>query len=265
MKREYKFSSVLLIQVLTGIVLFLIGILLNKIFANQTGEISLAKSLITSLLTSVITIFGGFIIARGLIYNRMGSVGEYFDGINNFNGKVFLVGFLIYVLPSLISSFLASNYSESVVSSISMGGRFPKSIIGSSILVFIILMVYEILTTFKFFVIADNPDLSFGQLFKKVFIVGKDLWKKAIKIILLWVILPFVIFVILGFFSVSAFSGPDSLAGLGILLINMIIYAIVMVFISISIWARLSEAYLDYKESKAISGKIQSEIDGEIE
>lgn len=265
MKREYKFSSVLLIQVLTGIVLFLIGILLNKIFENQPGEVSLVRGIITSLLISVIPIFAGFIIARGLIYNRMGSVGEYFDGINNFNGKVFLVGFLIYVLPSLVSSFLSYNYSESVVSSISMGGGFPKSIIGSSLLVFLILMVYEILTTFKFFVLADNPDLSFGQLFKKVFRVGKDLWKKTIKIILLWVLLPFVIFVIVGFLAVSAFSGPDSFAGLRILLIIMIIYAIVMVFISISIWVRLSDAYLDYKESKAISGKIQSEVDREIE
>ena len=62
----------------------------------------------------------------------------------------------------------------------------------------------------------------------------------------------------------SAFSGPDSFAGLRILLIIMIIYAIVMVFITISIWASLSDAYLDYKESKAISGKIQSEVDREI-
>lgn len=261
MKREYKFSSVLLIQVLTGIILFLIGILLNKIFAKQPGEVYLAKSLVTSLLTSVIPIFAGFIIARGLIYNRMGSVGEYFDGINKFNGKVFLVGFLIYVLPSLVSSFLASNYSESVVSALSMGGRFPKSIIGSSLLVFLILMVYEILTTFKFFVLADNPDLSFGQLFKKVFRVGKDLWKKAIKIILLWVILPFIIYIITSFLAISSVAGPDSLTGLGILLIIMIIYAIVMVFISISIWARLSEAYLDYKESKEIPSNISSEID----
>lgn len=70
MKREYSYGSIIIVEIIIGIVSFGLYIALGE-KANE--------SIIFSIISSIITWLGSFIIASGLINNRKGRLGDYLN------------------------------------------------------------------------------------------------------------------------------------------------------------------------------------------
>ncbi|MDU3199647.1 MAG: hypothetical protein E6696_05070, partial [Anaerococcus hydrogenalis] len=102
MKREYSYGSIILFEIILGIVT--IGLFFA--FGKDNSD-----SILYSIISSLITWFGSFLIASGLINNRKGSVGDYFNQIHRLDKKAIIVNLIIMALTILITTFLGGGAS----------------------------------------------------------------------------------------------------------------------------------------------------------
>ncbi len=244
-KKGFKLSSVLIIQVITALIIFLLGKLFNGPSLDG-GESE--PSTIYSILSMLVNIVINIILAHGLLFNRMGSVSEYLDGYHVIKPRNFALSLLINVIPTIAvivtGTFFATSLSVSI-----MAGNYTG--LGSMLILLIVLlivsMIYYIFTAYQYFVIADNPDMSFGDLFKQVFKVGSDLAGATVKVFLKWILAPIIIYIVLIVALFGASSGANIGAGIfaGILSLVFIVYIVVAYVFFLN---QLSLNYLDYKE-----------------
>ncbi|MBP2069895.1 MULTISPECIES: hypothetical protein [Anaerococcus] len=258
MRRDYKFSSVIIIQIIVTLILVLI-VSLTGAYANS--DFNTGSSILNTILTTAVQTIFGFIIARGLVFNRMGSLGEYFDNFNYLTLKLFGLCFIISILPYLLIVGFGIGLISSLTSAMISGNNFAGfgSMMGLLILLTILSIVYTFFTAYNHFVAADNPDLSFGELFKKVFKIGSDLFSKTFKTYLKWLILPSILYI---FIIVVASSKPTTV-GNSLSLVLSILFVIYIIFIALVFaLVELSDHYLDYKYKEQIDNdeKISYEV-----
>ena len=250
MKREYKLSSIVIIQFISIIVALITSALFTYISKD-----SIIITLISVLVTSIITFLFQFAIASGLIRNRMGSVGEYLNQINLINGRIILINFLLSLLLSLAIGlmslmgggiFIASLLADSV-----------SKIIGSMLIVGLIIicsMIFSVLISYLNFYCADKlvgsgKKEGLGESIKHIFRIGRDLFAKTILVYLKYIIGPVILLGAL--MTLAMIFNKDSGLG-GILLISLIVMliAIYSIVAPAIVMARLSDNYLDYIEEE---------------
>lgn len=250
MKREYKLSSIVIIQFISIIVAFITSNLFTYI--SKDSEII---GIISGFVISIITFFFQFSIASGLIRNRMGSVGEYLNQVNLINGRIILINFLLSLLVSLATGLMGLVSGGIFLSSMMVD--FNSKIIGSFLIlgVFIIIsMIFAILISYCNYYCADKlvgPGKKEGlfESIKNIFSLGSKLFGKTILVYLKYVIGPVLILGTL--MTLALIFNKDTGLG-GILLISLIVMlmAIYSIFASAIVMARLSDNYLDYVEAK---------------
>jgi len=108
-RRDYKFSSVIIIQIIVTLILVLI-VSLTGAYANS--DFNTGSSILNTILTTAVQTIFGFIIARGLVFNRMGSLGEYFDNFNYLTLKLFGLCFIISILISIFIFLIYFKYKK---------------------------------------------------------------------------------------------------------------------------------------------------------
>lgn len=248
MQRDYKFSSVIILQFISGIIVFLIAKLFG-ISPNDLENMGTSFSgIISNILTTIVVIIFQFMIARGLVYNRMGTVGEYMDGINHLNLKVIGVCFLIALLPSLAWIFMGFGLVTTIAASFMINNSFNavSTAIGLVLLILIGQIVYSAFTNYRFLLAADRPELSFADLFKGTFKVGKDLFGKTLKTYAKWFILPVLVFIALLILLGTYGNGTFAFILMFILILAFAIYAVLAPTFFLG---ELSNHYLDYKNN----------------
>jgi len=248
MKRNYKFSSVFLIQLIMVLIIFIIGRLFGNLSTDVEDLASSLYSYISSLLINIVLIIFQFMLDRGLIYNRMGSIGEYMDNINYLKFKTFGVCFVIMLIPYVALATLGASVASALTADMMVNGEISSlsSLFGLAILVLIGQVIYGAFTCYRYFLAADHPQASFGELFKNTFKLGKNLFGKTIKTYLKWYILPVIIFALLAGLITNTNKGMTSIGILSILSIVFVIYAIIS---STIVLGELSNHYLDYNSN----------------
>ena len=248
MKRDFKFSSVLILQLIMIVLIFII----SKLLATSPTEIedmtSSFKGMFSSFLTFMVMAVFQFMIAHGLIYNRMGTAGEYMDGISNLNIKILGVLFLIEIIPAILLFLLVYGIASVIPADFVVNSNF-NAILPISGLVLLILIgwtIYGAFVHYRFLLAADRKDLSFASLFKGTFKLGKDLFGKTIKTYLKRLILPIILFIALEVLLVTYTNG---ILGILFLIILPIIFVVYIVIAIILVLAELSDYYLDYKNN----------------
>jgi hypothetical protein len=217
-------------------------------YSPEADSYSIRTS-ISSILNTIVIIIAQLIIARGLLVNRMGTVGEYLDNINYLNFKVFAVCALVQIIP-VIAIFVIGT---SILGGVAISGAISDGFEGMgfsivmAILFTVALLIYGLFAFYEYFVAVDNKDLSFGQIFKKIFKVGKDLISDTFKILFVQIILPIIVYIIIVILLISNIKGLSALAIVGLL---TIVFSIYIIIVTVKVLARLSDAYLDYKASQ---------------
>lgn len=248
MKRDYKFSSVLILQIIMTIIILIVSNLLSGGQYNPEAESFSVRTNISSIITTIVYIFAQLIIARGLLVNRMGTVGEYLDNINYLNFKMFAVCIVVQILPYIAIFVLGAGILGGIAASGAVvdGAEGMGFSIAMAVLLALALIIYLLFTAYQYFVVVDNKDLSFGQIFKKIFKVGKDLLADTFKIIFMQIILPIIIYGVIVALLLTKMDGLAAMVIVGILTIIISIYVIIA---SVRVLARLSDVYLDYTGS----------------
>lgn len=249
-RRDFKLSSVLIIQILMALILYLLGRILNGPIEDSD------PSIIYSILAILISIVGSVILAHGLLFNRMGSVSEYLEGVHVLNPSNIGLSFIINIIPTIIAYGLGVGLVLSVTFGL-MAGDFSAlgSWIFTVLLILVISTVYYIFTAYQYFVIADNPNMAFVDLFKRIFKVGKDLAGQTIKVFLTRIVLPIIAYVVI---LVSLVGSASRSPNVGVSLFAGIISIVFIIYILLAFvffLNQLSLNYLDYK------GKDLEEID----
>ena len=242
MKREYKFSSILLVRLIMVATLGPIAAIFGTTFAD--------KPVLALFMNIVMAIFGfafSFAIAGGLLRNRMGKVGEYLNQINYINFRVITVAFIIVIASSILNYLIQYTGGTLVGQAIINPSNNAVFTIGAFLLPFIVIVIIAILgllTTYSNLYLADNYDLdeSVFTSIKNILIIGKRLILKSLKIYGLYLILPAVIFI--GFF-IMFFGIMEAVIPAAI---GIVIYIIWSIYAIVKIDVRLSDVYLDYKE-----------------
>lgn len=243
-KKDFKLSSVLIIHIIMILIVFLLGKLFNG--PSIDGGDS-EPSIIYSILAMIVSIVTNIILAHGLLFNRMGTVSEYLDGIHVINPSNFGVSLLLNVIPTIAMTLIGTVFAASLTVSLLAGNSSGLGSIAFGLIIILVLStIYYIFTAYQFFVIADNPKMPFGVLFKKVFVVGKNLAGQTVKVFLKWILLPVIIFIVLTVALFGASSGANIGASIlaGILSLVFIVYIVVAYAFVIN---QLSLNYLDYK------------------
>lgn len=248
MKREFKFSSVLILQLIMATLIFIIA----KLLATNPIEIedmtSSFKNILSSFLSFMVMTVFQFMIARGLIYKRMGTAGEYMDGINHLNIKIVGVLFLIDIIPGILFFFSVFTIAAAIPSDVVLNSNFDAvlPIAGLGFLILIAWTIYGVFVRYRYLVAADRNDLSFSRLFKGIFKIGKDLFGKTIKTYLKRLILPIIVFIALEVLLVTYGNGFLSIL---LLIIVPMIFIVYICIASVLLLAELSDYYLDYKDN----------------
>ena len=243
-KRDFKLSSVLIIQVIMSLIIYLLGTLFD---ISPTSGSENEPSMIYSILAMAVSIFTNIILAHGLLFNRMGTVSEYLEGIHVINLKKIGLSALVNAIPTFAMIFIGSLLSVSLTASLLAGGiNGLGSIMISLILLLIVYIIYFIFTAYQYFVVVDNPNMSFGTLFKQIFLVGKDLALATVKVFLKWILVPVIVYLVLLIAMLKSASGPNMGATIfaSILSLAFIIYIIIAFALFLN---QLSLNYLDYK------------------
>ena len=243
-KEDFKLSSVLIIHIIMILVVFLLGKLFNG--PSIDGGDS-EPSMIYSILAMIVSIVTNIILAHGLLFNRMGSVSEYLDGYHVIKPTNFGLSLLINVIPTIAVIVTGTFFVTSLTMSLLAGSRTGLgSMIILLILIFIVSMIYYIFTAYQYFVIVDNPNMAFGDLFKEVFKVGSDLAGATVKVFLKWILAPIIIYIVLIVAMLGSLNGPN--IGATILVSILSLVFIVYIFIAYALFLnQLSLNYLDYK------------------
>lgn len=254
MEREYKLSSIVIIQFI-GIV---VAIITSTLF-EYISQDSTVLTIIAGLITSLISLLFQFAIASGLIRNRMGSVGEYLNQVNLITGRIILINIIISLIVSLFTIAIGLLGGGAVFFQNIVANGVGKSIgmILIVILIALVSLVFSILVTYANFYLADklvgnerkeSLKESIGNIFK----IGKDLAAKTIMVYLKYIIIPLIIAIVIVVLMMT-WGGND--AGMGFVLILSLLSLIAVVYGTIAtaiVLARLSDNYLDYVEEKDI-------------
>lgn len=244
MKREYRFSSILWINIIVGITIFLLSSLVTAI-----DEENFILAFIVDLVAGLIGFIFTFAISGGLLRNRMGSVGDYLNQVNYINMKVVTVGFLIAVAKAIISFIADASGAYGVFKTMASPDNSTVFAIGSVLLPIIGALVVAVIGMFfaySDFYLADHYDTEDGvmEIIGKIFIQGRRLFKKTLILSLKFLGIPLLLLLIcIGLL----FFVKDEMVGLGLFALIGIVFAIVAVIISIVYVARLSDIYLDDK------------------
>lgn len=254
MKREYKLSSIVIIQFI-GIVVAIITSTLFEYISQDSNVLTIIAGLITSL----ISLLFQFAIASGLIRNRMGSVGEYLNQVNLITGRIILINIILSLIVSLFTIAIGLLGGGAVFFQNIVANGVGKSIgmILIVILIALVSLIFSILVTYANFYLADklvgnerkeSLKESIGNIFK----IGKDLAAKTIIVYLKYIIIPLIIAIVIVVLMMT-WGGND--AGMGFILILSLLSLIAVVYGTIAtaiVLARLSDNYLDYVEEKDI-------------
>ncbi|ACV29424.1 Uncharacterised protein [Anaerococcus prevotii] len=254
MKREYKLSSIVIIQFIGILVALITSTLFDYISKDST-----VLSIIAGLITSLISLLFQFAIASGLIRNRMGSVGEYLNQVNLITGRIILINIIVSLIVSLFTITIGLLGGGVVFAQSIIANGIGKSLgmILTVILVAIASLIFSILITYANFYLADKlvgseRKESLGTSIRNIFKLGKDLFGKTIMVYLKYFIIPIVIVIVL-IVLMMTWGGND--AGMGQILIISILSLLAVVygvFATAIVLARLSDNYLDYVEENEI-------------
>lgn len=232
-KRKYNFKAILLI--------YLIGFILISLITSNLKSNSLVN-----IISNIIGGIGQFIIARGLITNRMGSSRDYIDNIKHINLNMIFIHIVIFALTSLIG-FLSGFGAILFVGSQEIPNLFDslEKIIISGIFAIILLILVSLLFAYAYFVVSDprNSEDSIFESLKKTLYLGKQKIGKTFILMFKKFLLPFIIYLILMF--VILFANDSYYPGPNITILSIII-AIYIVYAVVSFMADLSNHYLDY-------------------
>ena len=254
MEREYKLSSIVIIQFI-GIV---VAIITSTLF-EYISQDSTVLTIIAGLITSLISLLFQFAIASGLIRNRMGSVGEYLNQVNLITGRIILINIILSLIVSLFTMAIGLVGGGAVFFQNIVANGVGESIgmILIVILIALVSLVFSILITYANFYLADklvgnerkeSLKESIGNIFK----IGKDLAAKTIMVYLKYIIIPLIIAIVIVVLMMT-WGGNDS--GMGFILILSLLSLIAVVYGTIAtaiVLARLSDNYLDYVEENNI-------------
>ncbi len=254
MKREYKLSSIVIIQFIGILVALITSTLFDYISKDST-----VLSIIAGLITSLISLLFQFAIASGLIRNRMGSVGEYLNQVNLITGRIILINIIVSLIVSLFTITIGLLGGGVVFAQSIIANGIGKSfgMILTVILVAVASLIFSILITYANFYLADKlvgseRKESLGTSIRNIFKLGKDLFGKTIMVYLKYFIIPIVIVIVL-IVLMMTWGGND--AGMGQILIISILSLLAVVygvFATAIVLARLSDNYLDYVEENEI-------------
>lgn len=254
MKREYKLSSIVIIQFIGILVALITSTLFDYISKDST-----VLSIIAGLITSLISLLFQFAIASGLIRNRMGSVGEYLNQVNLITGRIILINIIVSLIVSLFTITIGLLGGGVVFAQSIIANGIGKSLgmILTVILVAVASLIFSILITYANFYLADKlvgseRKESLGTSIRNIFKLGKDLFGKTIMVYLKYFIIPIVIVIVL-IVLMMTWGGND--AGMGQILIISILSLLAVVygvFATAIVLARLSDNYLDYVEENEI-------------
>lgn len=254
MKREYKLSSIVIIQFIGILVALITSTLFDYISKDST-----VLSIIAGLITSLISLLFQFAIASGLIRNRMGSVGEYLNQVNLITGRIILINIIVSLIVSLFTITIGLLGGGVVFAQSIIANGIGKSLgmILTVILVAVASLIFSILITYANFYLADKlvgseRKESLGTSIRNIFKLGKDLFGKTIMVYLKYFIIPIVIVIVL-IVLMMTWGGND--AGMGKILIISILSLLAVVygvFATAIVLARLSDNYLDYVEENEI-------------
>lgn len=241
-RRDFKLSSVLIIQILMALILYLLGKILNGPIEDSE------PSIIYSILAILISIVGNVILAHGLLFNRMGSVSEYLEGVHVLNPTNIGLSFLINIIPTMVVFALGTGLILSVTFGL-MAGDFSAlgSWIFTVLLILVLSTVYYIFTAYQYFVIADNPNMAFVDLFKRIFKVGKDLAGQTIKVFLIWIVLPIIAYIVMLIGLAGTALNATNVAVRVLIGIISIIFIVYILLAFVFFLNQLSLNYLDYK------------------
>lgn len=260
MKRDFKLSSVVLINLLAG---FLTALLTYALTASQnlaeyasTGQLPQVSgtSWLSDILSAVVTTLAGLIIARGLLRNRMGSVGDYLNNMEIITPMNFFVclilDFIIFAVPTLLFAWAGDRVSQYEMGLIQIDGATELSVM---IFAGIFALWFWLATAYKYYVVADEPKgLGFFEYIKRTFVTGHKLIGKTIITYLKYYILPtlgLILLIFLGFRMITSGEGYDPVAGIALyfflIFIIAIAYIIWLVFANTFVQGDLSRFYLE--------------------
>ena len=242
MKREYKFSSIFLVRLISVLALGPIAAIFGTIFAD--------KPVLALLMNIIMSIFGfafSFAIAGGLLRNRMGKVGDYLNQINYINFRVITVAFIIALASSILNFLIQYTGGTLIGQALVNPSNNAVFTIGAFLLPLLIvgfIIFLTLITAFSNLYLADNYDLdeSVFSSIKNILLIGKRLILKSLKIYGLYIILSTVIFIAYIILVMGMMEAviPAS--------IGLVIYIIWMIYAIIMIDVKLSDVYLNYKE-----------------
>lgn len=242
MKREYKFSSIFLVRLISVLALGPIAAIFGTILAD--------KPVLALLMNIIMSIFGfafSFAIAGGLLRNRMGKVGDYLNQINYINFRVITVAFIISLVTSILNYLIQYTGGTLIGQALINPSNNAVFTIGAFLLPFVVIVIIAILgllTTYSNLYLADNYDLdeSVFTSIKNILLIGKRLILKSLKIYGLYIILPTVIFIAYTILVMGLMEAviPAS--------IGLVVFVVWMIYAIVIIDAKLSDVYLDYKE-----------------
>lgn len=237
--RKFNYGSVILLMILSGII--------AGVFENiYDGNLAVIGTIFAWIIN--------YIICRGLLYNREGSLSEYFRGIKTITGKVFLMNILIGLINSVALLFSALTSGTGAV----LTDAGMRGILLASLLFILVTVFLSLIFAYSNFVMADERyrELPFFtclklivksgfKLFSETFIMGVKVFKVTIisLVVALIMIIP-------------AKSMPEILT---VSFIALIVAAIAAVIVGPNYIARLSDIYLDNIEG------IYDEIGEDIE
>ena len=242
MKREYKFSSIFLVRLISVLALGPIAAIFGAILAD--------KPVLALLMNIIMSIFGfafSFAIAGGLLRNRMGKVGDYLNQINYINFRVITVAFIIALASSILNFLIQYTGGTLIGQALVNPSNNAVFTIGAFLLPFVVIVIIAILgllTAYSNLYLADNYDLdeSVFTSIKNIFVIGKKLMARSLVIYAIFIIGPSVLFTAFTFASLGL-SGSIVIFGIG-----LVIFIIWMVIAMILCDVRFSDAYLDYKD-----------------
>lgn len=238
MKREYSYGSVILVEIIIAVLAF--G--LYKAFGSKANE-----SIIYSILSSIITWLGSFIIASALINNRKGSIGDYLNQIGRLDKKAIIVNLLLIAITVLLTVAFGGGAGLAAVKD------NPLGILSAGLLGTILGGILSIFTAYANHIVSDprNKDQSIMDAFKSVFSIGAKLFGKTILLYLLYIVLPLIL--VFGIITGIIVGTNSPQMSIGIIIVVSGILGIYIFLISPLIAARLADNYLN------LTGDIEEE------
>lgn len=223
--RKFNYGSVILLMILSGII--------AGVFENiYDGNLAVIGTIFAWIIN--------YIICRGLLYNREGSLSEYFRGIKTITGKVFLMNILIGLINSVALLFSALTSGTGAV----LTDAGMRGILLATLLFILVTVFLSLIFAYSNFVMADERyrDLPFFtclklivksgfKLFSETFVMGLKVFKVTIISLLLALAM-----------IIPAKSMPEILT---VSFIALIVAAIAAVIVGPNYIARLSDIYLD--------------------